>query len=87
MKKILVIGGGAMGSAFTIPCIEKKNDVYVDQDESKVTYAKKILNSLKIKERSMKILNQKNLLLLMQEAKKDLKVKLQNQGKVLEVVQ
>ena len=24
MKKILVIGGGAMGSAFTIPCIEKK---------------------------------------------------------------
>ena len=27
MKKILVIGGGAMGSAFTIPCLENKNDV------------------------------------------------------------
>ena len=26
MKKILVIGGGAMGSAFTIPCLENKND-------------------------------------------------------------
>ena len=29
MKKILVIGGGAMGSAFTIPCIENKNDVTI----------------------------------------------------------
>ena len=27
MKKILIIGGGAMGSAFTIPCLENKNDV------------------------------------------------------------
>ena len=27
MKKILVIGGGAMGSAFTIPCLENNNDV------------------------------------------------------------
>ena len=27
MKKILVIGGGAMGSAFTIPCIENDNKV------------------------------------------------------------
>ena len=29
MKNILIIGGGAMGSAFTIPCIENKNDVTV----------------------------------------------------------
>ena len=27
MKKILVIGAGAMGSAFTIPCIDNKNSV------------------------------------------------------------
>ena len=27
MKNILVIGGGAMGSAFTIPCLENNNKV------------------------------------------------------------
>ena len=27
MKKILVIGAGAMGSAFTIPCIDNQNSV------------------------------------------------------------
>jgi glycerol-3-phosphate dehydrogenase (NAD(P)+) len=27
MKKIIIIGAGAMGSAFAIPCIENKNDV------------------------------------------------------------
>jgi glycerol-3-phosphate dehydrogenase (NAD(P)+) len=27
MKKILIIGAGAMGSAFTIPCLENKNEV------------------------------------------------------------
>ena len=27
MKKILVIGAGAMGSAFTVPCVENKNNV------------------------------------------------------------
>ncbi len=27
MKKIIIIGAGAMGSAFTIPCIENNNDV------------------------------------------------------------
>ena len=27
MKKIIIIGAGAMGSAFTIPCLENKNDV------------------------------------------------------------
>ena len=27
MTKILIIGAGAMGSAFTVPCVENKNDV------------------------------------------------------------
>ncbi len=35
MKKILVIGGGAMGSAFTIPCIENKNKVIITEPYSK----------------------------------------------------
>ena len=29
MKKILIIGGGAMGSAFSIPCAENNNDVSI----------------------------------------------------------
>tara|TARA_Y100000768_G_scaffold291665_1_gene225661 strand:- start:21 stop:977 length:957 start_codon:yes stop_codon:yes gene_type:complete len=36
MKKILVIGGGAMGSAFTIPCIENKNKVTITEPYSKI---------------------------------------------------
>ena len=35
MKKILVIGGGAMGSAFTIPCIENNNKVIITEPYSK----------------------------------------------------
>ena len=27
MKKILIIGAGAMGSAFTVPCVDNNNDV------------------------------------------------------------
>ena len=27
MKKIIIIGAGAMGSAFAVPCLENKNDV------------------------------------------------------------
>ena len=27
MKKIIILGAGAMGSAFTVPCVENKNDV------------------------------------------------------------
>ena len=27
MKKILVLGAGAMGSAFTVPCAENKNEI------------------------------------------------------------
>ncbi len=29
MKKILIIGAGAMGSAFSIPCIENNNEVTI----------------------------------------------------------
>jgi glycerol-3-phosphate dehydrogenase (NAD(P)+) len=29
MKKIAIIGAGAMGSAFTVPCIDNKNEVYL----------------------------------------------------------
>ena len=36
MKKILVIGGGAMGSAFTIPCLENNNIVTITEPYSKV---------------------------------------------------
>ena len=31
MKKILVIGGGAMGSAFTIPCLDSGNSVTITE--------------------------------------------------------
>ena len=31
MKKILIIGGGAMGSAFSIPCIDNKNKVFITE--------------------------------------------------------
>ena len=54
MKKILVIGGGAMGSAFTIPCIENNNKVTITEPYSK-TFIKdlssknKFHSSLKIK--------------------------------------
>ena len=36
MKKILVIGGGAMGSAFTIPCLENNNKVTITEPYSKI---------------------------------------------------
>ena len=29
MKKILIIGAGAMGSAFSLPCIENNNNVSI----------------------------------------------------------
>ena len=34
MKKILVIGGGAMGSAFTIPCLDSGNSVTITEPYS-----------------------------------------------------
>ena len=36
MKKILIIGGGAMGSAFSIPCIENNNSVIITEPYSKI---------------------------------------------------
>ena len=35
MKKITIIGGGAMGSAFTIPCLENNNKVTITEPYSK----------------------------------------------------
>ena len=35
MKNILIIGGGAMGSAYTIPCLENKNKVTITEPYSK----------------------------------------------------
>ena len=34
MKKILIVGGGAMGSAFTIPCLENNNKVIITEPYS-----------------------------------------------------
>ena len=53
MKKILVIGGGAMGSAFTIPCLENKSKVTITEPYSKtfirdLSSKKKFHSSLKI---------------------------------------
>ena len=36
MKEILIIGGGAMGSAFTFPCIDNKNKVIITEPYNKV---------------------------------------------------
>ena len=36
MKNILIIGGGAMGSAFTILCIDNKNRVTITEPYSKI---------------------------------------------------
>ena len=54
MKKILVICGGAMGSAFTIPCLENKNDVTITEPYSKrfikdLSSKKKFHSALKLK--------------------------------------
>ena len=38
MKKIIIIGGGAMGSAFTIPCLDNKNQVFITEPYSKSIY-------------------------------------------------
>ena len=35
MKKILVIGCGAMGSAFTVPCLDNGNSVTITEPYSK----------------------------------------------------
>ena len=53
MKKILVLGAGAMGSAFTVPCVDNKNDVVLVgthlEDEA--------IENIKKKENFHKVLN------------------------------
>ena len=53
MKKVLVIGGGAMGSAFTVPCLDNNNKVTITEPYSKkfikdLSSLKKFHSSLKI---------------------------------------
>jgi glycerol-3-phosphate dehydrogenase (NAD(P)+) len=53
MKNILIIGGGAMGSAFSIPCLENNNDVTITEPYSKrfirnLSSKKKFHSALKI---------------------------------------
>ena len=53
MKKILIIGGGAMGSAFTFPCLDNKNEVTITEPYNKtfiknLSSKKKYHSSLKI---------------------------------------
>jgi len=53
MKKILIIGGGAMGSAFSIPCLENNNSVTITEPYSKafirnLSSKKKYHSALKI---------------------------------------
>jgi len=54
MKKIIIIGGGAMGSAFTIPCLENNNKVTITEPYSKrfikdLSSRRKFHTALKIK--------------------------------------
>tara|TARA_A100001015_G_scaffold290931_1_gene364527 strand:+ start:661 stop:1620 length:960 start_codon:yes stop_codon:yes gene_type:complete len=54
MKKIIIIGGGAMGSAFTIPCLENNNKVTITEPYSKrfikdLSSKSKFHSALKIK--------------------------------------
>ena len=53
MKKIIIIGAGAMGSAFAVPCLENKNDVtligtHLEDD---------LINAVKIKNNFHPVLN------------------------------
>ena len=59
MKKILIIGGGAMGSAFTIPCVEKNNKVTITEP-----YSKRFIKDLSSKDKfhsALKVKLPKNL--------------------------
>ena len=72
MRKILIIGGGAMGSAFTFPCLDNKNEVTITEPYNK-TFIKNLSsknkyhsslkinlpNKLKYKKYSTHLLNNK----------------------------
>ena len=53
MNKILIIGGGAMGSAFSVPCIDNNNEVVITEPYNKLFIKK--LNSKKKFHPSLKI--------------------------------
>ena len=53
MNKILIIGGGAMGSAFSVPCIDNNNKVVITEPYNKLFIKK--LNSKKKFHPSLKI--------------------------------
>ena len=44
MKKIVIIGAGAMGSAFAVPCLDNKNDVTNISADSE-SYINSIVNN------------------------------------------
>ena len=53
MKNILIIGGGAMGSAFSIPCLDNGNNVTITEPYNKIfiknlNSKRKFHNTLKI---------------------------------------
>ena len=48
MKKILIIGGGAMGSAFSIPCLENGNKVLITEPYNKVFIKNEFTQKTKI---------------------------------------
>ena len=53
MKNILIIGGGAMGSAFSIPCLDNNHNVTITEPYSKtfirnLSSKKKFHSALKI---------------------------------------
>jgi glycerol-3-phosphate dehydrogenase (NAD(P)+) len=52
MKKIIIIGGGAMGSAFTIPCLENNNKVTITEP-----YSKRFIKDLSSKDKFHTALN------------------------------
>ena len=54
MKKIIIIGGGAMGSAFTIPCAENNNKVTITEP-----YSERFIKDLSSKNKFHSALNTK----------------------------
>jgi len=45
MKKIVIVGSGAMGSAFAVPCVENKNDVTIAGTHLEDDLIKKIISN------------------------------------------
>ena len=68
MKKILIIGAGAMGSAFSLPCIENNNKVTIVGTHLEKKFIKNLKNKYYHKTlksylpRKVKILDYQNLI-------------------------